>query len=355
VKTGDPTAKDNFKTASVAGVHNDAKIELVGGGADGTRGLRQVFAGWIQNIRGAAIDVSGDYGGGHKRTLLWNNDLPNVTVAPASGVDVMTVTLRGVNVPAAGQPFRTGTVTNPLLLFPTFLPSGYFDRDAIVKAIVWITGQSVQSFAGPVLDVTTYSDCDGQGGNTASGAEGGSIDYYGRKPTTGPASSGVGQEWEVEQWDSPSYGFPAEHSTEADLLCKALSRPWFHGVAHGIKGALASARYNLDFRTDLCLWTTQTLDCPGVVPSGKVGRGNARALFQAGYNLYSTVVTNQWTVSFQWPAGAANGITLKINRDPVDATGDSNPPLRPARPVEGVKLECYFPTGLRVAATDAST
>jgi len=57
--TGVSACTGDFGSAATAGVHNIAKIEVVGGGNDGMRGLNQLFGGWVNNI--TRYDTAANY------------------------------------------------------------------------------------------------------------------------------------------------------------------------------------------------------------------------------------------------------------------------------------------------------
>ena len=58
-----------------AGMYLGAKVDLVGGGANGQRGVDRVFAGWIQDIP-VPLAVVGSYAGGHTANWVFASNVP---------------------------------------------------------------------------------------------------------------------------------------------------------------------------------------------------------------------------------------------------------------------------------------
>src|SRR5262249_10912671 len=71
VRTGDFNVSSSGATA---GMYLGGKVDLVGGGADGRRGLDRVFGGWIQNI--TAQNVVGSYANNHKTVYIFVSNPP---------------------------------------------------------------------------------------------------------------------------------------------------------------------------------------------------------------------------------------------------------------------------------------
>jgi hypothetical protein len=127
-----------------------------------------------------------------------------------------------------------------------------------------------------ILDVTDFGG-EGTGGDSAvgsSGVQGGTTKAHGGdypKPVDRP----LGQRWRREMWDAPGMG----------------CRSWH--ISAG--GSLASFRFNLGFRTDLCFWTN-TDKKPDPTANGVANR------------LYASVYTCTWTPDFAITFAPATGV-----------------------------------------------
>ena len=183
----------------------------------------------------------------------------------------------------------------------------------------------------PFLDVSPFGN-EGTGGNTCVGTE--STAAPGPPAPQTPAAAGsvvvnninrvdlpipvnavnVGQQWQVEMWDSPGDSCPPAHG----------SAP----------GTLTSYRFNIDFRCALVFWTNLTrVAGPTVDPACR---------------LYVSVWSNPWIIRYAIafpPPAVLPALTVTL-------TPDARPtPL--ASPVDGSGLEVRFPFLLNTLATDA--
>lgn len=286
--TGVGVSTGNFVAPAGAGVHNNAIIDVIGGGGDGLRGLTSLFAGWI------------------------NNELASAGSPTVPATEDVVSNYRDPAPPNTVHPRISAWVQPPAhALFQVFTPP---PPPPPPPPVLTIQG-------GPVLDCTNHG-AEGTGGNTPVGTEGG-----GRTPgpptpivkNPRPAGGGnLGQRWQVEMWDSPGDNCPAAHE--------------------GFPAAtLTDYRFNLDFRSDLVFWTNIT-GAPGAT-------GDAACM------LYSSVLTNTWTIRFACTfnaAGAAvigTALTIAMIQD-ANAT-------RLAIPVQGSGLEVRGPISLRLLIVDA--
>jgi hypothetical protein len=277
-------------TAAGAQAHNTAKITVIGGGGDGKLGLDQLFAGWIQNI--SNLDIVTSY-------------LDTTVAPPVAHVESM---IFAQNAPAT-------------------LGNGVFHQAGLVPP-GWATGSTAAPvvLTTPVLDVSPFGS-EGTGGNTCVGTEG----------AVGPPSAiikkdlptaehklNVGQDWEIEQFDSPGMG--------------ASPAPLMH------TGTLVGFHFNIDFRTDLCVWTNFT-KVPGATPD-------------PACRLYSAVQKNQWTTRYAVSFNVAGAATVTVN--PKITVNADKVPKRIAAAVEAAavgepKLEVRFPVALKFYSIDART
>ncbi len=242
---------NTFANPTVSAVHNDATISIIGGGPTGQRGLNRLMAGWIQSELPVAAsptvpqgeDVVAEYDDiapppptrTHRRISIWT---PPAITPPTPLAWPAGLASSGGN--------RTFLPANPN---PTLVPGPFLDDSAGASA--------------------------GTGGNTAVGTEGGVGPPVvpGAAPGPGPqpgvtktpaTAPAVGEQWRVHMWDSPGDQAPAAHG--------------------GFPGTLLRYHFNLNFRTDLCVWTNVT--------------GVAGATRDAACRLYSSVQTNTWAIQF---------------------------------------------------------
>jgi uncharacterized protein (DUF2141 family) len=273
----------NFANGAGAGVHCKAKVELIGGGNDGKRGLDYVFGGWI------------------------NNELvhPGSPAAPQS--EDAVATYQGP--PGGGGAGPVHTVFS----FWTLPPGGGFTKygpppPALPAAV-----------SGPTLDCTNFGN-EGTGGNRAVGTEGAVGPPVAIVKSNRPG--GVGEYWTIEMWDSPGDSSPLTH-------------PAFPGAN------LINYRFNLNFRVDLCFWTSQS---KAAAPTA----GNTPAC-----RLYASVATHTWNIRYSGAVNAAAG-TLANNNLTIRLTKDGNGKKR-AIPVDQSGLETRGPCTLDMLAVNQST
>lgn len=190
-----------FTNPARAGCHNDAIAEVIGGAADGLRGLNNVFAGWVNNE--LASPGSPTVPPTEDNVANYRDPNPPNTVHPR-----FTVWVR----PPNHRPFQTFRPPPP------------------------VAGFTVQ--AGPVLDTTNFG-LEGTGGNRCIGTEGAPGPPLAIRRTARPNAAGpgnVGQRWRVQMWDSPGDSCPRRHE----------------GFA---AARLTDYRFNIDFLSALVFWT----------------------------------------------------------------------------------------------------
>jgi hypothetical protein len=132
---------------------------------------------------------------------------------------------------------------------------------------------------------------------------------------------GIGRSIRVEMFDSPGDSCPAA----------MISFP---------AAVLTTYRFNIDFRSDLVVWTNAVSKLPAPSPGAMVGG----TVPDQSCCLYSTVQTNFWTIRFAFafaaapapvPAGA-----VTLTRDPKRK--------RLATPIQSPSTEVRFPIGLNL-------
>jgi hypothetical protein len=253
---------------------------VIGGGPNGLRGLdpARIFGGWVNNELDAATPAT----------------RPN-----ASGEDVVSEYLDTTGAAPATHS-RISVWVNTATKF--FVPGG--TPPVLVP--------------GPVLDVSPFGN-EGRGGNRAVGTEGAiGPPSLVKTPVAATATDPGGQTWQILMFDSPGDSCPP--------------------VLTSLPGTLASYRFNLDFQSDLVVWTN-VRGVPDPTP-GPIQPGSAAP--DAACCLYSSVQTNTWNIRFAIafvPAtGAVVGGVPTIN---VTLTKDASATRR-ARPV-GAALETRAP------------
>lgn len=102
INTGD------FNSQATAGVALDADVRLVGGGADGKRGLDRVFLGWANNF--TALTYDGLYRDGRHIRRVQVDNAAAATGAPVAGLPLFV----------SGGP----TAPNPIAFPPSLLDTG---------------------------------------------------------------------------------------------------------------------------------------------------------------------------------------------------------------------------------------
>jgi hypothetical protein len=175
----------------------------------------------------------------------------------------------------------------------------------------------INPLPGPFLDTTDFGN-EGTGGNRAVGTEG----------AVGPPNpivknvnpTGIGEIWSIEMWDSPGDWCPPNHENSAAAV-------------------LTSYRFDLDFQTDLCFWTNRG-KVPGIVPPDPACR------------LYSSVLTNTWTIRLFITFNVATGVGNIVTPLATAMVNDPNP-TRLATPVQNSSLEVRFPVTLKMLVIDA--
>jgi hypothetical protein len=291
-----------------SGWYAKAKVDVIGGGKDGLRGLDHVFGGWIQHI------------------FLNNINSSYRIPAPAP--------------PAAGPPPAPPAPRHHQYAFVSNLPDathpGQYHyigateaaASAADTAFVIKTAPTIDNRA--ILDVTPYADS-GTGGDSAVGTAG---DQGGLpnppRATGGPHGGGypaptalpLGQRWVREMWDAPGIGCRSSH------------------ISAG--GTLASFQFNLGFRTDLCFWTSTDLK-PDATANGVANR------------LYVSVYKCTWTPDFAIVFDPATGAGTITTEKKITVTKDKSDPSGRAVAVDGVGLETRSPIALNWYAVDART
>ena len=121
-------------------------------------------------------------------------------------------------------------------------------------------------------------------------------------------------------WDSPGIGCPGAH------------------ISAG--GTLASFRFNLGFRTDLCFWTNTDLQ-PNASATGTANR------------LYVSVYNCTWTPDFEIQFHAGTGVGSITTAKKIDVTKEKSAGNGRAVALDGFGLETRSPTALAWYAVDA--
>ncbi len=264
-----------FTSAPAAATHNDATVNVTGGGADGKRGLDRLFGGWVNNELAVPSSPTVPIG----EDVV--SDYTDTTVTPPVQHQRISVWVSA----SAGTVFGPGGAAPALV-------------------------------SGPVLDTTNFGS-EGTGGNLCVGTEGG----VGPPKPISKTALAVGENWQIEMWDSPGDSCPANH----DFL----------------PGRLSSYRFNLNFRSDLCFWTNMA-GVAGPTPDDPACR------------LYSSVVSNTWTIRLGFVFNIATGVSTPAPAGAVSMLKDGNP-TKLAQPVQGTGLETRFPISLNLLAVDSRT
>jgi hypothetical protein len=304
-------------TGPTSAAWNKARMTLIGGGPQGRWGVdsaapvpQRVFAGWSQCI---------------EHSNIFRDYLDLTSVPPKHHIERYIFT------------------TNP----PVPLGRGVFCAVGTGPAAAPYTSTNAAPALAklPVLDVSPFAPNVGTGGNTCVGTECASgpgppippglattnlqagIATV-NLPTAGNALA-YGQDWTVEQWDAPGMG-----AIPSAIL---------------FAGNLVEFRFDLDFRTDLVVWTNVT---------GVPGATN-----DAANRLYASVQTNRWTVRFRVtfdPPGSATAGTARVKTALVFRMAkDANPTRRAhslqGRPATEGREEQRFPIALNCYSIDATT
>jgi hypothetical protein len=281
--TGFRLATGTFANAAAAAVHNDALVTIVGGGPDGRLGLDRLFGGWVNNELTVGTSTTVPPGEDVDATYVDTTTTPPTTHHQKS----IWTSVGG------GSVFMPGTVPGPA------------------------------GISGPVLDVSNFGN-EGTGGNRCVGTE----TWVSPGPRVPIAKSDlpVGQRWRIQMWDSPGDTCPPAH-------------PAF-------LGSLRAYRFNLDFRSYLCLWTNVT-GVAGPTP------GPLSANADAACRLYSLVQVNQWEIRIAFSFHPVTGAGTNTHRN-IRMIKDADPG-RKAMPLEGTGLETRAPISLNLLALDART
>jgi hypothetical protein len=284
-------------------------MTVTGGGRDGRRGLDRLMTGWV------------------------NNDLPVPTsVTAPQGEDVLGQYL-DTTIPGAPVTHQQFAIWTP----PSIAPPGVLNWPAGLAASggnqTFVPGNPAPPLiGGPLLDASPFGS-EGTGGDTPVGTESAAAPGPPVVPGTppspppqpgvvkNPAPGGIGERWQVQMWDSPGDNSPGAHPG-------------------GLPGALINYRFNLNFRTDLVVWTNIT--------------GVANPTPDAACRLYATVQTNTWQIRFSVAFNPATGAVIPGGANAVTLTQDANT-VRRAAPVVGSNLEMRGPTTLRCLGIDART
>lgn len=270
-----------------SGWYAKATVDVIGGGNDGLRGVDHVFGGWIQHIFLNNINSS------YRIPLLPDRHHQYAFVS---------------NLPDGTHPGDYHYVGGA----EAALDPG--------QAAFALTAAPVLDNQ-PILDVTPYPDS-GTGGDSAvgsTGAQGGTSGNHGGGYAA-PTARTIGQRWIREMWDSPGIGCPSAH------------------ISAG--GTLASFRFNLGFRTDLCFWTNTDLQ-PNASAAGTANR------------LYASVYQCTWTPDFEIQFHAATGAGSITTAKKIDVTKNKSAANGRAVPLDGFGLETRSPTALAWYAVDA--
>lgn len=281
-------------------VHQIATITVIGGGGDGRRGLDMLFAGWVNN----ELSIPNS-------SLFHSSGPSNV-----DGEDVWS-TYFDATFFAGGVP-PSSTITAGV--FQAFFESIHLRSSIFVPVghakVIHRGDPPPTTIGGPLLDTTNFGN-EGTGGDSCVGTEGSMIPGPPRPIVK--TDLPVGQEWTVQMWDSPGDSAPR---TQGDF-----------------PGKLTDYAFNLDFRSDLVLWTNTTRS------SGPSSRDPAN-------RLYSTVQTNTWSVRLQVGFDLVTGDAFNPpSHAGVTLSKDSHP-TRLAIPAETAGIETRGPIALKVLAID---
>jgi hypothetical protein len=295
-------------TAATSGWHADATVDVIGGGDDGLRGLDHVFGGWIQHI--------------------YLNDIRAVYTLPAPPPPPPPPPPAVAPPPPAPPPPRSHQYA-----FISNLPDnthyGQYHyigatESALSAADTGIVIKTAPAIdASHILDVTPFGS-EGTGGDSAVGSagfQGGTTGSHGGgypAPTARP----LGQRWQREMWDAPGIGCRSGHISKG--------------------GSLASFRFHLGFRTDLCFWTS-TDKKPDPSAAGVANR------------LYVSVYKCTWVPDFAIKFHPTTGVGTITTARKITVTKAKSASNGRAVPVDGFDLETRAPFALGWYAVDART
>jgi hypothetical protein len=256
----------SFSNGDFNGNGNDAAwmealVRVIGGGQDGKLGLDRVFCAWA------------------------NNELDCPT-SPSPGGKSEDVTHH-----------HRKTATSPLLRLRCF-----WRLDGV-------------EIGGPVLDGGGTAGADaGTGGATCTSTN---PTVYLQEPTKTDDPSGIGQQWQQTNWDSPGGGVSPVHPNDGTAWLRRFT-------------------FNIDFRCALLFWTNiHKIMGPDDSPACR---------------LYSSVQTNTWNIRYE-ATFAAKFVVTEVTPHTVTMTNDPDSTRR-ATPIDGSGFETRLPRGLTVLQAD---
>lgn len=306
---GFTTASGSPWTAANSGWHADATVDVIGGGDDGLRGLDRVFGGWIQNIFSMGI-----------------RSVYNIPAPPPPPPPPLPAVPPPPPPPPPPRSHQYAFVSN----LPDATHAGKYHFIGAAEAPVSAADTAMCIKTAPTIDAHSILD----GGVFDAGAGTGGDSCVGtngfRGGTTGahgggypvPTARPLGQRWQREMWDGPGIGCRRTH------------------ISAG--GALASFRFNIGFRTDLCFWTNTDLK-PDATPTGVANR------------LYASVYKCTWTPDFEIKFHPTTGVGTITIATKVAVTKEKSAANGRAVPVDGFDLETRAPRALPWYAVDART
>jgi hypothetical protein len=179
-------------SGATAGMYLGGKVDLVGGGADGRRGLDRVFGGWIQNI--TLQNVVGSYANNHKTVYIFVSNPPANRLflppppppaPPPPGPNVIPVpptSLLDTGRPNLASGGDTDTLTSNQLTSRTSLPVG---QTILVEAVdspglstpldhPGFPGNALQNFSfglGFTAYLSVWTNSSGSSGGTGDPAD----------------------------------------------------------------------------------------------------------------------------------------------------------------------------------------
>jgi hypothetical protein len=297
---GFSTSSGSPWTAANSGWHADATVDVIGGGNDGLRGLNQVYGGWVQHIFLVGIKAT------------YNLPAPPPPFPIPPGV-----------IPPPKRTHQYAFVSN----LPDKTHPGQYHYIGSTESAVSAADTAVCIKTAPsidpaiILDVTNFGS-EGTGGDSCvgtAGFQGGTTGTHGGGYPA-PVARPIGQQWRREMWDAPGINCRTNH------------------ISAG--GTLASFRFNLGFRTDLCFWTSTDIK-PDPTPTGVANR------------LYVSVYRCTWTPDFEIVFDPATGAGNITTAPKIPVTKNQSAANGRAVPVEGFALETRGPCALDWYAVDA--
>ncbi|APR87764.1 hypothetical protein A7982_13113 [Minicystis rosea] len=250
---------------ATAAAYSTATVKVIGGGANGRRGLDRVFAGWSQHILATPTSAS----------------VPQ-------GLDVFG---QYIFQPPAPPPPPPPAVPPPP-------PAPVPHRAFFVFAPPFVPPAAPAPIACPVLDCSNRGT-GGTGGDTGTGQWGGRGSFTQPIPK---ANKPLGQEWTVDTLDSPgNFGM---------------------APAHPLGGNLVAFRFNIDFRVDLLFWTNLSR------ASGATNSPAERLFSTVQTNTWTVRFSLNFNPTTGAPTGPVPAVALTMHRDvptrratPVEGSG----------------------------------